>query len=213
MFCSNCGTEVKEDAVFCQNCGTRLMDSPFSQGSAIPSVAEEGNRLEIVRYNITKCPQCGSEMNEKTVVCIKCGCAIPNTDTYRDGKTIENDSIVRGVSQRIKINGIIWVVIGITQILWGLFVNWYVLVVGVMNIVSAVQDLNYSRLFPQNPVGIVDKVKPLVSSIVVLAYNLFFGGVIGVTGSVYYLVAVRGYVVENEKLFLEIENQQIINNG
>ena len=89
----------------------------------------------------------------------------------------------------------------------GLLLNWIFLIVGVLNLISSIQDLNYSKEIPNNPVGIVAKMKPLVGAIVVLIYNLVVGGVIGVAGSIYYLVAVRGYVLENEQAFLGIENQ------
>lgn len=72
---------------------------------------------------------------------------------------------------------------------------------------SAVQDINYSKTLAANPVGIVEKVKPLTSAIISLIYNLVIGGIIGVAGSIYYLIAVRGFVLKNEQAFLKIENQ------
>ena len=93
----------------------------------------------------------------------------------------------------------------------GIAGNWIILIVGVLNLISSIQDINYSKSFPANPVGIVSKVKPLTGPIITLIYNLIIGGVIGVAGSIYYFVAVRGYVVENEQAFLEIENLQSTN--
>ena len=48
--------------------------------------------------------------------------------------------------------------------------------------------------------------KPLTGPIITLIYNLLIGGVIGVAGSIYYFAAVRGYVMENEQAFLELEH-------
>ena len=161
------------------------------------------------------CTHCGNEVNENAVICIKCGCAISNCKTNTNGQTLknsqnnlfaDNQSLVSTISQRIQTNGIIWIVIGAVQILLGISVNWFLLIVGVLNLLSAIQDLNYCKTILQNPVGIVEKVKPLTLPIITLVYNLLIGGVIGVAGSIYYFVAVRGYVLENEQAFLEIEN-------
>lgn len=157
------------------------------------------------------CTHCGNEVNENAVICVKCGCAIPDTKAYGHNFTQRN-SVVDVISQRIKTNGIIWIVIGAIQIILGLSVNWLLLIVGILNLISSIQDLNYSQSFPKNPVGIVAKVKPLTSAIITLIYNLLIGGVIGAAGSIYYLVAVRGYVLENERTFCEIENQCVSNN-
>ena len=161
------------------------------------------------------CSYCGSEVNENAVVCVKCGCAIPRVQTFTTGQYgqrsqnisfVTNQDIVSTVSQRIQMNGIIWSVIGVIQIILGIAVNWVMLIVGVLNLVSSIQDINYSKSFPLNPIGIIDKVKPLTGPIITLIYNLVIGGVIGVAGSIYYFIAVRGYVLENEQAFLEIED-------
>ncbi|MBR2080985.1 MAG: hypothetical protein IKC50_06330 [Oscillospiraceae bacterium] len=154
------------------------------------------------------CQHCGAEVHEKAVVCVKCGCAIPNTNADSHASS-EKASVVDVITQRIKINAIIWLVIGCIQIMLGLSVNWLLIVVGSLNLITAFKDLNYSQSFPKNPVGIVANVTPLTSAIVTLIYNLIFGGVIGVAGSIYYLLGVRGYVLENERAFLEIENQYV----
>ena len=43
--------------------------------------------------------------------------------------------------------------------------------------------------------------------IITLVYNLIFGGVIGVGGSIYYLVAIRKFVLGNKERFALIEKQ------
>lgn len=143
------------------------------------------------------CSHCGNEMMDEAVVCVKCGCSTsPNNNTMGN-----QPNLVQQLSDRVKINGIIWLVIGILQVLLGLYVNWTLLIVGVLNIVSSVQDINYSKSVIASPVGIVEKFKPLTGAIIVLAYNLVFGGVIGVVGSIYYLVGVRSFVLSNESAF------------
>ncbi len=164
------------------------------------------------------CTYCGNEIHENAVVCVKCGCAVPqgynqnNSQSY-DKSSHSSNNIVSIISKRIETNGIIWIVIGAVQILLGIFADWFVLIVGILNLISAIQDINYSKSFPLHPVGIVEKMKPLTMPIITLVYNLIIGGVIGVIGSIYYFVAVRGYVMENQTAFLEIENKQNINSS
>ena len=159
------------------------------------------------------CTHCGSEVNENAVVCLHCGCAVPQNNGNRtlyhpqNSQSVSSNTIVNTIAQRYQINGIIWIVIAVIQLLLGISGVWTALVVGVLNLVSAVQDVNYSKNLPAAPIGIVDKVTPLTGTIITLAYNLVIGGVIGVAGSIYYLVAIRGYVLENREAFLEIERQ------
>lgn len=143
------------------------------------------------------CSHCGNEMMDEAVVCVKCGCsANPSNNTIGN-----QPNLVQQLSDRVKINGIVWLVIGVIQILLGLYVNWVLFIVGALNIVSAVQDINYSKSVIESPVGIVEKFKPLTGPIIVLAYNLVFGGIIGLVGSIYYLVGVRSFVLSNESTF------------
>jgi len=109
------------------------------------------------------------------------------------------------ISERIKTNGIIWIVVGALQIVLGLFANWYFLAVGILNLISALQDINYSGKILQNPSGIVANALPLVRPIISLIYNLVIGGIMGIAGSVYYFVAVRGFIIENKQHFIDLE--------
>lgn len=157
------------------------------------------------------CTYCGNEVNENAVVCVKCGCAIPNSCTNNNKINriyISPETLVTTITQRIKTESIIWIVIGSLQILIGIL-NWFVLIVGILNLVSAICDLKFCKSFAQRPVGIVAKVKPIGGTIGVLIYNLLIGAGIGVLALIYYFIAVRGYVLENEQAFLEIENQCI----
>lgn len=57
------------------------------------------------------------------------------------------------------------------------------------------------------PNGIIDKIKPLTVAIIVLIYNIVFGGILGVAGSIYYLVGIRSFVLNNENEFRVLEKQ------
>lgn len=143
------------------------------------------------------CSHCGNEIMDDAVVCVKCGCSTTPNNQF----VSTPPNFIQQLSDRVKINGIIWLIIGILQALLGLTINWVLLIVGALNIISSVQDLNYSKEVLNSPAGIVEKFKPLTGPIIVLVYNLLFGGIIGVVGSIYYLVGVRNFVLSNESSF------------
>ena len=146
------------------------------------------------------CAHCGKELFDEAVICVGCGCAVVGNQIVN--KQSANATILLNtLSQRLNTNGIIWLVIGILQILAGIFIDWTFLIVGVLNIISSVQDINYSKALLENPTGIVDKFKPLTGPIITLVYNLIIGGVVGVIGSIYYFVAIRNYVMVNKQFF------------
>lgn len=150
------------------------------------------------------CTHCGNQIDDNAVVCLKCGCAV-NDSVYNSSGSVD---VVNVISQRITTNGIIWIVIAAIQILIGISGVYFTLIVGILNLISAIKDMNYAKEFPQTRVGIVDRVRPLTGAVITLIYNLVIGGVIGVAGSIYYFVAVRGYVLENEQRFMEIERRK-----
>lgn len=151
------------------------------------------------------CTHCGKELLDEAVICPGCGCACAVGAAYQTPAA--NDNLVSTLADRVKINGIIWIIVGSLQIFFALFVDWFVLIVGVLNFISAIQDMNYSSKVRSHPVGIVEKFQPLVWPIIVLLYNLIFGWVIGIAGSIYYLAAVRNYVITNTAAFRDIEKQ------
>ena len=160
------------------------------------------------------CRYCGQEIADDAAFCHKCGRPASENRTYTGGNTYSQaanapmnaQALVIKFSERVRTNAIIWIVIGALQILLGIYVQWVLLIIGAVNLVTAIMDFNYSKNVLRDPRGIVDRVKGLAVPIIVLIYNLILGGVIGAAGSVYYLVAVRGFVMENEPQFRAIEN-------
>ena len=138
------------------------------------------------------CKTCGYGMDESATVCTNCNNEMNEANTLSDDK-------LKVLSERIKINGIIWLIIGICQVI--MFVNPLSVVVGVLNIFSAIRDLKTSKNVFHYRVGLVNAYKPIVSPIITLIYNLVFGWIFGVAGSIYYFVAIRGYVMENADYF------------
>lgn len=189
MFCYKCGANLPDDAAFCNNCGTSLAKRPMF------------------------CSSCGADLAEGATFCDKCGTRVadenvnPNSTGAVEPSNTPNSSkvLIDTICQRLQINGIIWIVIGSVQIYIGLTVQWFVMVIGLLNILCAIVDLTIAKNFPQKPVGLIKRSKPLAGHIFILIYNLFVGGVIGVVGSIYYLLAVRQYVINNEAAFRKME--------
>lgn len=145
------------------------------------------------------CTKCGKELHDEAVICIGCGCSTEEktrTNSYAQA----NLNILNTLSQRVYTDSIIWIVIGAIQIITGVF-----FIVGILNIVNAVNDLKYSKELQTNPCGIVEKYEPIVLPIIIFAYNLIFGGIIGIVGSIYYFVAIRNFVMEHKEEFLALD--------
>lgn len=155
------------------------------------------------------CTHCGKELLDEAVVCIGCGCQSDSLDKgifhYQNSNYT---ALINTLSQRINTSGIIWLVIGILQILVGLYINWVMIIVGVLNVISSIQDMNYSKSVLKNPTGIIAKFEPITGPVITLIYNLIIGGVIGVVGSIYYFIAIRNYVMENKPYFAVLDAEQ-----
>lgn len=152
------------------------------------------------------CTYCGKELLDEAVICVGCGCAVDKQGASSVNQaTTDTAALLNTLSERLKINGIIWLVIGILQILGGIFINWFLLIVGALNIVSSIQDMTYSKTLLETPTGIVAKFEPIIGPIITLVYNLVIGGVIGVAGSIYYFVAIRNFVMENKESFATLD--------
>lgn len=152
------------------------------------------------------CPKCGKEIVQNASFCTGCGSAVGRQNTVTaNNVSVDGATLLNTLSQRLNTNGIIWFVIGILQILGGIFINWFLLIVGVLNVISSVQDMKYSKTLLENSTGIVAKFEPLTGPIITLVYNLVIGGVIGVVGSIYYFFAIRNYVMENKQFFASLD--------
>ena len=166
------------------------------------------------------CSKCGKQLFDEAVFCPGCGQTTPQPQPYNYQYQPYNqqyqpyppqanaNQLVQKLSQRLKVNGIIWIVIAVFQILLGLTGAVWTAVIGVLNIVSAIKDINYSKAVLENPQGIVSNFESLTSPIITLVYNLVVGGIVGVIGSIYYFVALRGFVMENKNAFLALEASQ-----
>ena len=136
------------------------------------------------------CSKCGQSIHDEAVMCVHCGCMMGSEFSSQD------DKLLKQLSQKINTNAIIWLVIGAVQI-----VTFVGILAGIWNIISATNDMKYSKEVLTKPDGIVERFEPLTMPIIILVFNLIFGGVIGVIGSIYYFIAIRGFVLENQEHF------------
>lgn len=155
------------------------------------------------------CTHCGKELLDEAVICVGCGCPVAGQSTQTAyGQAANGAALINTLAQRLNTNGIIWLVIGVLQILGGIFLNWFLLIVGALNIISSVQDMKYSKTLTEKSNGIVAKFEPVTGPIITLVYNLVFGGVIGVAGSIYYFAAIRSFVMENKVFFASLDTEK-----
>ena len=135
------------------------------------------------------CKNCGYGVDESLDVCGNCNAAMDAANTLTDEK-------LTTLADRVKINGIIWLVIGILQLFC-----IYSIPLGLWNIYAAYTNLKVAKEMPIRRVGLVGVYEPIVSPIINLVLNLILGAGFGVIGSLYYLICIRGYVMENKEYF------------
>lgn len=192
-FCMNCGKKLDDNIRFCSGCGAEVSGSAdVTNNSTAPNNQGANNYQN--SYNSQNAFNNSNNYNAQ----------MPYNNAFNPNTP---ESLLRTLSERYKINAIIWFIIAGIQVILGITINWILLIVAALNIVAAVQDLNYSKNILIQPQGIVNKEKPLVGSIAVLVYNLFFGGILGVAGSIYYLVGIRNFVMTNANAFMALEQQ------
>ncbi|MBE7020948.1 MAG: zinc-ribbon domain-containing protein [Ruminococcaceae bacterium] len=157
------------------------------------------------------CQYCRAQLVDDAKFCSYCGkeTSCQSQQSTTNGETVNRsfnqEELVNKLSSRLQTNGIIWIVVAIIQLIIGLGGYWVALIVGVLNLISAVTDIKNSKLILSNQNGIVKAYESLTNPIIALVYNIVIGGVIGVLGSIYYLIFVRGFIMENKIQFLTME--------
>lgn len=107
------------------------------------------------------------------------------------------DSVVKTLSEREKISAIFWLIIGIIQC-----ITCVAVICGVWNIYASICRFKQSKAVLTPWQGIVNSYDKWMTNIIIgIVMNVIFGGIIGVAASIYDLLAVRGFVLENRKVF------------
>ena len=183
MFCMHCGKEVLDGSKFCRNCGKAVDGENVNQQPQ----SQYGNQVYQPAYQ----------------------------------PYIPQKNIVQQLSAKIKTEAVIWLVIACIQYILGIvniaigtdnyedFLITYgifIILIAVINTVSSVRDFTYSTQILNEPVGIIAKYEPVGGVVATLIYNIIFGGIIGVAGSVYAFI-IRNFVLSNQIQFAQIEQQ------
>ena len=95
-------------------------------------------------------------------------------------------------------SGIIWISIGGLQVLCSIFAFWYLIIVGIWNIVVGIMRITKKgELYQKSGIEIYNEYASRLTSLVVfLIVNILFGGIVGIAASIYDLVT-RNYVIQN----------------
>lgn len=105
--------------------------------------------------------------------------------------------VTKTLSEREKISAIIWLVVGIIQC-----ITCAGIICGAWNIYCSVCRFKNSTAVLTPWKGIVESYDKWINMIIVgLVINLILGGIFGVAGSIYDLLAVRDYALKNKQVF------------
>lgn len=170
------------------------------QGSGMIGASfEEG---EVLFMKI--CAHCGNAMMDEAKFCVNCGTQANGYSNYtyqsqQNRNFFDNSQMLRqNIGIRETVSGIIWICVGGIQTLISIFAFWYLIFVGIWNIVFGIKRVNKKDKLLYMSIDEIynDYSSRLASIIVFLVLNVLFGGIIGVAGAIYDLV-VRNYVIQN----------------
>ena len=162
------------------------------------------------------CENCGSELVEGNKFCPSCGADVYNKSSDNVNNVINSPEKVRKLitqlSQKNQTNAIIWGAFGVVQIIiamctityYGFATGIWTLVVGILNVYSGYKDFTYSKELLKKPVAIISRYESATPIVIALIYNLIFGGIIGIAGSLYE-ISIRNFVLNNKTEFEQAE--------
>lgn len=150
------------------------------------------------------CAHCGNAMMDEAKFCVNCGTQANGYSNYtyqsqQNRNFFDNSQMLRqNIGIREMVSGIIWICVGGIQTLISIFAFWYLIFVGIWNIVFGIKRVNKKDKLLYMSIDEIynDYSSRLASIIVFLVLNVLFGGIIGVAGAIYDLV-VRNYVIQN----------------
>ena len=203
-FCSLCGCQISDESKFCPNCGKTL---------------DEQNTAQQQTQNTQTFQQQGYQQSYQ-----------PNYQQGYQPNYQQNyrpyyaplKNIVEQLSDKVKIQAILWLVVSCIQylvafifIIYGLSEIDYggagFIIAGILYLAAAglntffcVQSFDYYKKILKNPIGIIQKYAPIGGHIAILIYNILFGGIVGLAGAIFALV-IRNFVMTNEAEFAQIE--------
>lgn len=171
------------------------------------------------------CTHCGKELMDEAVICPGCGCPVSGIHLHNETsqERTHNQVLLAQLKRKIKTEIQLWTWIAISQAVISLilFVNAHdgeffiglpisLFVIAIVNFSAVLNLKNFLKSLNNTPCGIVKRYEPFYRYAFNFIYNLIFGGVIGVAGSIYGIMT-RNFVLKNEPAFLELERMQTTN--
>ncbi len=162
------------------------------------------------------CENCGSELVEGNKFCPSCGADVYNKSSDNVNNVMNSPEkfrkLITQLSQKNQTNAIIWGALGVVQIIiamctityYGFATGIWTLVVGILNVYSGYKDFTYSKELLKKPVAIISRYESATPIVIALIYNLIFGGIIGIAGSLYE-ISIRNFVLNNKTEFEQAE--------
>lgn len=229
MYCIKCGKKIPDIADYCNFCGQAQNIRDFQTQKQ--NVNQYNNLNQQNQANNFNSSQDNSNSHYYNNQSNSYGTPQGNSNQqyYQASafmQTITPMQLIKNLSSKVKMEGVIWTVIASLQVIAGLcFIiagiilmndnedgtsnlisGGIVLFVAIINFSIAIGDLTYSKSVLVKPIGIVEKYKPVSGLVGTLIYNLVVGGVIGVVGIVFGF-ATRSYVMNNSEAFIKIEKE------
>lgn len=213
--CMNCNNIIDEQADWHKSTGTDNYGASATGG-------RQGNRF---------CKNCGTPVDGAGSFCTGCGMAVQESDVNKSNQASFRQyqsnarnytqprpkGLLEMISDKIQIEALIWAIVAGIQYLIGIayliffmdsgmaFYGFMIIIIGGANTFFACTNYKYSKEILVYPVGIVDKYRNIGMLIGNMVYNILFGGVIGIAGSLY-AFNLREFVLSNESRLLAIQH-------
>ncbi|MBR1737104.1 MAG: hypothetical protein IJ736_08840 [Firmicutes bacterium] len=202
---------MNDDSAFCSACGAKVFDNNYSgqQYNTNGYGYSQGDVNHQSNYN-QQFPYGNQAMGYGY------GTSNENAANFQMREKQQIDILITTYSSKIKTQGIMWLTIGILQVIIGLLTTYYnvsgmvslmfLLIIGIYNIIISTTLLNLANKFLTQKKGMSEYIrKNKLSNIIATGiFNLLFGGVIGVLPTIYE-VTVYNYGKEHEIEFWQFE--------
>lgn len=217
-FCAKCGTKQPEEEQkrFCEQCGAELTPDAKFCPSCAASVGGSAHQVQQSQQSYST--HTGNSYQ-------------PQQPYY--GAPVQK-SLIQIISEKEKLAAVLWIIVASLQIILGIFfcyifmTGWMddiyifniilIFFVAGMNYLIAYFGFKFASKIQQNPTGIIQRyqkassfVGTLIYNCVILLFSIAAGllgiiiGIVAVAASIFYLVGLRSFVLQNAQELQRIE--------
>lgn len=205
IICAKCGSTQDETRNrFCSNCGQPLMIPKSQAGQQRPPQPQR--QIPVQPQQQRQYQQQGQYQQNQYQQ------RQYQQNPYQNYSGMTNNEILTAFIKMLRTDAIIWLCVGIAQIVLGLvelcfFYGISVIAIGIWNIYNSTIVKKNANFWETSPTGIYAHYEPrMTMDILFLCLNLFLGSIIGVIGSIYDIM-VRNYVMSHRDEFLSMEGR------